>query len=101
MKVVSSNERIPKSQALMLSIVRDGDNHLDDVDMNLNYLVFRITPSSLQDCSEALTRVLELIDIMTRAMERRVHAAGHLARTAENKGKSTTLSCDSQLLQHS
>ena len=79
-----------ESPALIFSMVHDGGNHLDDIGMDLNYLIFRITPSSLQDCSEALKRVLQLIEIMTREMERRVHAAGRSARNQENTGKSST-----------
>ena len=86
-KPETSNLKHKASQALIISMVHDGDNHLNDIDMNLNYLVVRITPSSLQDCSEALKRVLELIDIMTKEMERRVHAAGRSARNQENTGK--------------
>jgi len=66
--------------ALTATLLQDESNHINDVDIDLNYLCIHITPTSLSDFSKALSRILELIEITTREMERRVHETGRTAR---------------------
>lgn len=81
--------------ALTATLLHDEGNHINDVDIDLNYLCIHITPTSLSDFSHALSRILELIEIMTRGMERKVHEAGRSARTVGYRSKLSSFSLHS------
>ena len=69
---------------------RDKGQHLDEVEIDVDSVVVRVTPTSLKDCAKATRRVLELIQIVTREMERKVHEQGRKARRREREGDNRT-----------
>jgi hypothetical protein len=55
-------------------------SHLDEVEVDINSIVLRITPTTLKDCSKAFRRIMELGHLVTKEMERKVHEQGRNAR---------------------
>ena len=84
----SNTNNIP---ALNAKLLQDGINHVNDVDIDLNHLGIHITPTSLYDCSQALSRILKLVETVTREMERRVHETCRSARVQGCNSKWYTL----------
>jgi Vacuolar sorting-associated protein 13, N-terminal len=77
---------VPVASATFL---HDGYVHLDEVEVDFDSVVLRVTPTTLKDCSKAFKRVVELVQVMTKEMERKVHEEGRKARRKDRKGKST------------
>ena len=67
-----------RNYIVKLNYVHDG--YIDEVEMDFEPLVVRITPTSLQDSIQGLRRVIEVTQIMGKEMERKVHAESRLAR---------------------
>ena len=78
------------SGILCVVLYRDQGQHLDEVEIDFDSVVVRVTPTSLKDCAKATRRVLELIQIVTREMERKVHEQGRKARRREREGDNRT-----------
>lgn len=65
---------------LRASIYHDGTIHLDEVEADIEAVVLRVTPTTLKDCAKGIRRVVELVQLWTREMERKVHEEGRQAR---------------------
>lgn len=61
-------------------------NHLDELEIDVDSVVLRVTPTTLKDCAKAFRRVAELAQVMTKEMERKVHEEGRKARRKERNG---------------
>ncbi len=68
------------SHVLKASLYHDGVLHLDEVEVDIDPVVLRVTPTTLKDCAKGIKRIVELIHLMTREMERKVHEEGRKAR---------------------
>jgi hypothetical protein len=79
---VSSRPSIVENTAgfLSVSLFHDRSIHLDEVEIDMNSVVLRITPTTLKDCTKGLKKILELVQLVTREMERKVHEEGRKAR---------------------
>lgn len=69
------------------SLLHDGYSHLDEVEVDIDSVVLRVTPTTLKDCAKAIRRIAELTQVATKEMERKVHEEG---RKARQKGSSVT-----------
>ena len=74
------------SSFLSVSFLHDKLLHLDEVEIELDSIVLRVTPITLKDCSKGFSKVMELIQVVTRELERKVHEEGRKARL-ERLGK--------------
>lgn len=65
---------------LSVSFLRDKVAHLDEIEIELNFITMRVTPTTLKDCTKAFRKIVELVQLATKEMERKVHEAGRKAR---------------------
>jgi hypothetical protein len=72
---------------LNASLFHNSSQHLDEVEIVIDSVVVRVTPTSLKDCAKGLRRFLELVELTTKEMERKVHEEGRIARRMELLGK--------------
>jgi hypothetical protein len=66
------------------SLFHDGLAHLDEVEIDIDSIVVRVTPTSLKDFLKGLRRIIELVQLMTKEMERKVHEARRRDRRREH-----------------
>jgi Vacuolar sorting-associated protein 13, N-terminal/N-terminal region of Chorein or VPS13 len=71
---------------LCVNLFHDKEQHLDEVEIDMDSVVIRVTPTSLKDCAKAVRRALELVQLVTREMERKVHEEGRKARQRDREG---------------
>lgn len=82
-KSMQSNETHDESSERMIfraSILHNRLAHLDEVEVDIDAIILRITPTTLKDCSKAFRRIMELGHLVTKEMERKVHEQGRNAR---------------------
>ena len=72
---------------LRASLLRDKGAHLDEVELDIKSPMLRVSPTTLKDCAKAFRRIVEVVQIMTREMERKVHEAGREARRRDRVGE--------------
>lgn len=77
-KVFEDSDRLPG--VLRASLYHDGTIHLDEVEVDIEAVILRVTPTTLKDCAKGIRRIVELVQLMTREMERKVHEEGRKAR---------------------
>lgn len=65
---------------LRASFLRDRYAHLDEVEVDIKSVMLRVSPTTLKDCAKSFRRIVEILQVMTREMERKVHEAGRMAR---------------------
>eukprot|EP00977_Amphora_coffeiformis_P005612 scaffold1181_cov152-Amphora_coffeaeformis.AAC.4 len=65
---------------IQASLLHDGYSHLDEVEVDIDSVVLRVTPTTLKDCAKAFRRIAELTQLATKEMERKVHEEGRKAR---------------------
>ena len=63
-------------------------------------MILRVTPTTLKDCTKGIRKIAELMQLITRAMERKVHEEGRKARldqktTDSNRPSSPMLTASS------
>jgi len=71
------------------SLFHDGLAHLDEVEIDIDSVVVRVTPTTLKDFLKGLKRIIELVQLMTKEMERKVHEEGRKARKRDRFGASS------------
>ena len=79
------------SSILNATLFHDSAQHLDEVEIDIDSVLVRVTPTSLKDCAKGLRRVLELAQLATREMERKVHEEGRNARRMSHQGTSSVV----------
>lgn len=88
---VSPNEAATQEETgthiLSASLFHDSEHHLDEVEIDIDSIIVRVTPTSLKDSAKGLRRFLELAELTTKEMERKVHEEGRNARRIERLGK--------------
>lgn len=52
----------------------DGEKHVDEVEFDVTDVLVRVTPTSILDIRRATTRLVELVHLASKEMERKVHA---------------------------
>lgn len=77
----------PGKEILKASLFHDRGVHLDEVEIDIEAFIMRVTPTSLKDCVKGIRKIVELIQLMTKEMERKVHEEGRKARQRGNNGK--------------
>jgi hypothetical protein len=65
---------------IQASIMHDGYSHLDEVEVDIDSVVLRVTPTTLKDCAKAIRRIAEITQLATQEMARKVHEEGRKAR---------------------
>ena len=68
------------SPILSVNILHDGTIYLDEVEVDIDSVILRVTPTTLKDCTKGIRKIAELMQLITRAMERKVHEEGRKAR---------------------
>jgi hypothetical protein len=76
------------TEILSVSLMHDGREHLDEVEIDVESIILRVTPTTLKDCAKAFRRVAEFAQLVTREMERKVHEEGRKARWLDRQGTS-------------
>lgn len=69
-----------RGEVFSASLLRNGISHLDEVEVAIDSVVLRVTPTTLKDCAKAFRRIMELAQLVTKEMERKVHEEGRKAR---------------------
>lgn len=77
----------PETEIVRASLLHDGLANLDEVEIDIDSVVLRVTPTTLKDCAKAFRRIAELAQLMTKEMERKVHEQGRKARQRGRRGK--------------
>ena len=72
---------------LSASLFHDAAQHLDEVEIDIDSVIVRVTPTSLKDSAKGLRRFFELVELTTKEMERKVHEEGRIARQRGRLGK--------------
>lgn len=80
----------PEPPSKFTEIVRachfhDEENHTDEVEFDVLPLIIRITPLSILDFTNTSRRLLELIQLTSTEIERKVHDSGRKARKKKRK----------------
>jgi len=75
-----------ESPVIRASLLHDGAAHLDEVGIDIDSVILRVTPTTLKDCAKAFRRIAELAQVMTKEMERKVHEEGRKARRRDRRG---------------
>jgi hypothetical protein len=89
--LTETSESRPCAEILTASLFHDGTVHLDEVELDLDSVILRVTPTTLKDCAKGIRQIVELMQLMTREMERKVHEEGRKSRKArlrERDGRS-------------
>ncbi|KAG7363354.1 vacuolar-sorting-associated protein 13 C-terminal domain containing protein [Nitzschia inconspicua] len=68
------------SAILSIGMLHDGTVHLDEVEIDVAPVILRVTPTSLKDCTKGIRKIVEIGQVLTREMERKVHEEGRKAR---------------------
>ncbi|KAL3923336.1 MAG: hypothetical protein SGILL_001715, partial [Bacillariaceae sp.] len=68
------------SSVLSISMLHDGTIHLDEVEIDVDPVILRVTPTTLKDCTKGIRKIVEIGQVATREMERKVHEEGRKAR---------------------
>ncbi|KAL3925552.1 MAG: hypothetical protein SGILL_000326 [Bacillariaceae sp.] len=71
------------SAVLSIAMLHDGTVHLDEVEIDVDPVILRVTPTSLKDCTKGIRKIVEIVQVLTREMERKVHEEGRKARRLE------------------
>jgi len=64
-------------------------------------LIFFLRLFSLKDCTKGIKKIVELVQLMTREMERKVHEEGRKARRRDAIGKQAKILKEVSLLRSS
>jgi hypothetical protein len=76
----------PETEIVRASLLHDGLANLDEVEIDIDSVVLRVTPTTLKDCAKAFRWIAELAQLMTKEMERKVHEQGRKARQRGRRG---------------
>ena len=68
------------SGVLVVSLFHDSSVQLSEVEVDIDSVILRVTPTSLKDCTKGIRKIVELVQLVTREMERKVHEEGRKAR---------------------
>ena len=75
-------------------LLHDGRNHLDEVEVDIDSVILRVTTTTLKDCTKAVRRVAEVTQILGGELERKVHEEGRKARRREGREYNLAGKCD-------
>lgn len=89
------------AEVLKVSLFHDGIVHLNEVEIDVDSVILRVTPISLKDCTKGIKKIVELVQLMTREMERKVHEEGRKARRRDAIGKQAKILKEVSLLRSS
>lgn len=87
----------PPAPIVRASLLHDGYSHLDEVEVDIDSVVLRVTPTTLKDCAKAFRRIAELTQLATKEMERKVHEEGRKARRLGSAAGMPTLHSTGQV----
>ena len=73
------------SAVLRIVMLHDGTIHLDEVEVDIDPIILRVTPTSLKDCTKGIRKIVEIVQLLTREMERKVHEEGRKARKRDRE----------------
>lgn len=79
------NNQNTKRPILRATLCHNRFTHLDEVEVEVDSIVLRVTPTTLKDCAKAFRRIAEIAQLVTKEMERKVHEEGRKARHRQGK----------------
>jgi Vacuolar sorting-associated protein 13, N-terminal len=82
-----STDHVHRRNIFRATHFRNRAFYIDEVEVDIDSVGVRLTPTTLKDCAKALKRIAELAQLVTKEMERKVHEEGRKARK-ERRGKS-------------
>lgn len=85
---IQKKDKIVHPDIFRASLFHNRTTHADEVEVDVDSVVLRVTPTTLKDCAKAFRRIVELAQLVTKQMERKVHEEGRKARMRDRKGKS-------------
>jgi hypothetical protein len=77
---ICPEHQIHAPELVRLSFLHNCRCHLDEVEMDIESIILKVTPTTLKDCAKAFRRIAELAQLTTKEMERKVHEEGRKAR---------------------
>ena len=86
-------ERNDRDPVLVVKFLHDDIQHLHDVEINMDSVMIRVTPTSMKDCAKGFRKALELIQIVTKELERKIHEQGRQARQRDQIRECTAIVC--------
>jgi Vacuolar sorting-associated protein 13, N-terminal len=75
-----SSKLVSQPEIFRASLLHNRQAHLNEVEVDIDSVILRITPTTLKDCTKAFRRIMELAHLVTKEMERKVHEEGRKAR---------------------
>ncbi|CAB9509943.1 protein sorting-associated protein 13 [Seminavis robusta] len=96
----ASDENTKRRDIVSASMFHDGNLHLDEVEIDIDSVVVRVTPTTLKDFLKGLRRIIELVQLMTKEMERKVHEEGRKARRRDRPPVCTLVDSESMSIHH-
>ena len=69
------------------SYLRNIKDHVNEVDFRCSSFILVVTPETLGDCARGFGVALQLGELMTKEMERKIHREGRLARKKREKSE--------------
>lgn len=76
----ADGESTQRVEVFRAALLHNRVAHLDEVEVDIDSVVLRVTPTTLKDCAKAFRRIMELTQLVTKEMERKVHEEGRKAR---------------------
>lgn len=76
----SDSEKNQNCEVFRAALLHNQVAHLDEVEVDIDSVILRVTPTTLKDCAKAFRRIMELTQLVTKEMERKVHEEGRKAR---------------------
>jgi Vacuolar sorting-associated protein 13, N-terminal len=77
---VSEENQENRAHVFRAALLHNRVAHLDEVEVDIDSVVLRVTPTTLKDCAKAFRRIMEITQLVTKEMERKVHEEGRKAR---------------------
>lgn len=74
-------------EILRAKFLHNRADHLDEVEVDIDSVILRVTPTTLKDSAKAFRRIVELAQLVTKEMERKVHEEGRKARRRDRFGE--------------
>ena len=74
-----------KDPIVIFTHVQDREFQMNEVEGDIDSIIVRITATTLRDCTHAVQRIYELIEVATRDLERRTHLRGRIAKIFDGR----------------
>ena len=79
------DEKTENDPIVIFTHIHDREFQMNEVEVDIESIIVRITATTLRDCTHAVRRVYELIEVATKDLERRTHLRGRIAKIFDGK----------------